>query len=155
MAGIVARATIRRRDRGIHGSGIRAQPTLSHRADRSWEICQNFLNLFAAQRRGIRTCRKHRHARDSICHDFDLVWPLLPGRQYNPSTIDAGVQWITGANAEPATQRAWENNLPFGRNFGLHGKTILPCWIPANTNGRNRGSQQTLMHPLNTSLLVR
>ena len=39
------------------------------------------------------------------------------------------VEWIPGADPEASPQRAWENNLTFGRNSRLHGKTILPYLV--------------------------
>jgi hypothetical protein len=37
-----------------------------------------------------------------------------------------GVERVTGADIEATAERAGKNNLAFGGDFGLHGKTILP-----------------------------
>jgi hypothetical protein len=52
--------------------------------------------------------------------------PFLARRQHNSPVFYIGVQGITCPNIESAAKWAWKNDLPFRRNFGLHGKTILP-----------------------------
>ena len=54
--------------------------------------------------------------------------PLSPGRQYNSPVLYIGVQRIPGTNIESATKPARKNDLSLSRNFGLHGKTILPSF---------------------------
>ena len=52
--------------------------------------------------------------------------PFLARRQYNTPILYISVQRITWPNIESAAKRPGENDLPLGRYFGLHGKTILP-----------------------------
>src|SRR5260370_29094664 len=53
--------------------------------------------------------------------------PFLARRQHNSPVFYIGVQGIACPNIESAAKWAWKNDLPFRRNFGLHGKTILPA----------------------------
>jgi hypothetical protein len=57
------------------------------------------------------------------------VSPFPARRQHNSAILDLGVQRIPRLNVEAAAERAWQNNLPFGGNLGLHGKTILPDFL--------------------------
>jgi hypothetical protein len=52
--------------------------------------------------------------------------PFLTRGQHNSPVFYIGVQGIACSNIESAAKWAWKNDLPFRRNFGLHGKTILP-----------------------------
>jgi len=54
------------------------------------------------------------------------MWPFPARRQHNSAILDVGVQGITCPNVESAAERTGKNDLPFGGNLGLHGKTILP-----------------------------
>ena len=57
------------------------------------------------------------------------VFPLR-GCQHDPILLDGNVERIAGANAELAAKRSGKNDLAFGGDPGLHGKTILPQnWI--------------------------
>jgi hypothetical protein len=50
----------------------------------------------------------------------------LRGGQNDTAALDAGIEGVTGAKSQFAADRAGENDLPFGGELGLHGKTILP-----------------------------
>jgi hypothetical protein len=57
------------------------------------------------------------------------MWPFPARRQHNSASLDIGVQGIPCPNVESAAERTGKNNLPFGGNLGLHGKTILPDFM--------------------------
>ena len=52
--------------------------------------------------------------------------PLPGGRQDNASVLYIGVQGIACTNIQAAAKWTRKNDLAFGGNLGLHGKTILP-----------------------------
>jgi len=47
----------------------------------------------------------------------------------NTTGLDVCLERVAGPNAKPASKRARKNDLAFSRNFGLHGKTILPSIV--------------------------
>src|SRR5438552_19173254 len=76
------------------------------------------------------------------------MWPFLARRQHNPPVLYIGVQRITCTNVEPAAKGAWKNDLAFGGDFGLHGKTILRslsslCSGEPQRSGQNNGLDPT------------
>jgi hypothetical protein len=51
---------------------------------------------------------------------------LLSRRKDNVSGLNADVERVPGPDPKFATKDPRKNNLPFGRDLGFHGKTILP-----------------------------
>ena len=51
---------------------------------------------------------------------------LLAGGKDDAAVFYVGVERVAGAEIEATAERAGKNDLVFGGDFGLHGKTILP-----------------------------
>src|SRR5258708_9074066 len=54
---------------------------------------------------------------------------FLARSQHNSPILYIRVQWIAWADIEAAAKRPRKNDLSLCGNFGLHGKTILPCFL--------------------------
>jgi hypothetical protein len=74
--------------------------------------------------------------------------PFLARRQHNSPVLNIGIQGITCPNIESAAKRAWKNDLPFRRNFGLHGKTILPDFLFFRNRSYRRKGQEGVRRAL-------
>lgn len=64
---------------------------------------------------------------DRIGYEFGAMLPFLTRRQDDPTIFNVGLEGITRLEIESPPQRAGKNDLAFGGELGLHGKTILPC----------------------------
>lgn len=68
-------------------------------------------------------CRK---TGNRVNHNFCFPGPFLSRTQNDTFALDLGIERIARLQPQPPTNRAGQNDLAFGGNFGLHGKTILP-----------------------------
>src|SRR6187551_1354445 len=93
------------------------------------KVRQDLVNLAAAQARSSLSRAQHRQTSYRIGDDLALPRLLSVRHQNNASRLNADLHRIAGLNAKLAPKRPRKNNLAFGRNFGLHGKTIL-LYIP-------------------------
>jgi len=88
--------------------------------------CEDFFDIPAAQHRRVHPRAEHGQSRPWIGDDACLTGGLPVGCEDNSAGLDVGVERIAGANTEPAPEWSWKNDLTFGGDLGLHGKTILP-----------------------------
>ena len=97
-----------------------------HPEDKSWEIGQALLDFLVCKLGCLRTGGKYGKAGSGIASDFHPIATTLPRRKNNAPSLDFSIERITSLNPQPAPNRAGKHDLSFGRNLGLHGKTILP-----------------------------
>src|SRR5271155_2034437 len=64
--------------------------------------------------------------------------PFLARGQNDPSIFNIRIEGVAWPKTEPTPQRAGKNDLAFGRDLGLHGKTILPRIEAQTKSGRRR-----------------
>lgn len=90
--------------------------------------------------------RFDRQSRKAGCPiDDDLRTPplLRPWCQDNPTVRDLRIKRIAGTNIQLSSHRAGKNDLSFGRDRGLHGKTILPQALSSCNQLRRRTHAQS------------
>jgi len=97
----------------------------------SRKACQNVFHFFTAQNRRVWTGAEDGETGHGVSHYPDRVWTIFSGGQHNAPGFHIYIKRIAGTNAKPTPKRAGKNNLPLSRNFGLHGKTILPHFWPS------------------------